>query len=90
MTASRHFQRISRRPFEQEATKSPSAGAMRQTGNKSMVGRSEPWHRCVTHSRNQEDTKDTEGHDGLRNCVQEDTEGTGGTLRDMTYVGSGP
>jgi hypothetical protein len=72
MTASRHLQRISRRPLEQEATKSPSAGATRPTGNKSMVGRSEPWHRCVTHSRN-----------------QEDTEGTGGTLEDTTYVGFG-
>jgi hypothetical protein len=36
MTAGRHFQRISRSPFEQEAMKSPSGGAMRQTGNKTM------------------------------------------------------
>jgi len=33
--------------------------------------------------------KDTEGHDGPRNSVQEDTGGTGGTLEDTTYVGFG-
>jgi hypothetical protein len=33
--------------------------------------------------------KDTEGHDGARKCVQEDTGGTGGTREDTGYVGFG-
>jgi hypothetical protein len=46
-------------PFEQETSEAPDGLAIRFLN----VGRSEPCHRCVTHSRNQEDT---ERHDVRR------------------------
>ena len=137
MTASRHFQRIPRSPFDkrQRRARAPEPCARRATshdahkmsgianakplqapqavagaegplrprsGNKCdldftpsttiglallpstrgpMVGRSEPCHRCVTHSRNQEDT---EGH---RRTRRPSKLRTGGHLRNRRDTG---
>ena len=55
-------------PVKQETSEAPDGLAIRFLN----VGRSEPCHNCVTHSRNQEDT---EGYSGTRRRSKLSTEG---------------